>query len=405
MKILNILLSAFRALQRNKMRSFLTMLGIIIGVGAVIAMLAIGQGAEYSVKEQIASLGTNVLMVYPGAQQQAGVRSAAGAATTLTEDDALAISKECPAVQYISPGSMAGGQVIAGNLNWSTGIQGVGTDYLEIRQWPIEYGEFFTDQDVKAAAKVCILGRTVADNLFPESSPVDQTIRIRSVPFKVVGVLTKKGQNAMGQDQDDVILAPYTTVIRRLSHWPNLRFILVSATSLKDIGVAQTQISELLRMRHKIQPYDSDDFTIRNQTDLAATATATTDILTILLASIASVSLLVGGIGIMNIMLVSVTERTREIGIRMSIGARSRDILTQFLIEALVLSLLGGIVGIILGVVGSSVILSLAKWPTIVTAFSIILSFGFSIAIGIFFGFYPARKAAMLNPIDALRYE
>ena len=405
MKILNILLSAFRALQRNKMRSFLTMLGIIIGVAAVIAMLAIGQGAEYSVKQQIASLGTNVLMVYPGAQQQAGVRTAAGSATTLTEEDALAIAKECPAVQYLSPGSMAGGQVIAGNLNWSTGIQGVGTDYLEIRQWPIEYGEFFTDQDVKAAAKVCILGRTVSDNLFPESSPVDQTIRIRSVPFKVVGVLTKKGQNAMGQDQDDVILAPYTTVIRRLSHWPNLRFILVSATSLKDISVAQTQISELLRMRHKIQPYDPDDFTIRNQTDLAATATATTDILTILLASIASVSLLVGGIGIMNIMLVSVTERTREIGIRMSIGARSRDILTQFLIEALVLSLLGGIIGIIFGVVGSSVISNLAKWPTIVTAFSIILSFGFSIAIGIFFGFYPARKAAMLNPIDALRYE
>jgi putative ABC transport system permease protein len=405
MKILNIIISAFRALQRNKMRSFLTMLGIIIGVAAVIAMLAIGQGAEYSVKEQIAALGTNVLMVFPGAQQQAGVRSGAGSATTLTEDDAVAISRECSAVQYISPGAMAGGQVIAGNLNWSTSIQGVGTDYLEIRQWPIEYGDFFTDQDVKAAAKVCILGKTVADNLFPDASPVDQTIRIRSVPFKVAGVLKKKGQNAMGQDQDDVILAPYTTVIRRLSHWPNLRYILVSATSLKDIATAQTQISELLRMRHKIQPYDVDDFTIRNQTDLAATATATTQVLTILLASIASVSLLVGGIGIMNIMLVSVTERTREIGIRMSIGARARDILTQFLIEALVLSLLGGITGIILGVVGSNLISSIAKWPTIITAFSIILSFGFSIAIGIFFGFYPARKAAMLNPIDALRYE
>jgi putative ABC transport system permease protein len=405
MKILNILLSAFRALQRNKMRSFLTMLGIIIGVGAVIAMLAIGQGAEYSVKEQIAALGTNVLMVYPGAQQQAGVRTAAGSAITLTEEDALAIARECPAVQYVSPGAFAGGQVIAGNMNWSTQIQGVGTDYLEIRQWQIEYGNFFTDQDVKSAAKVCVLGKTVADNLFPESSPVEQTVRVRNVPFKVVGVLMKKGQNASGQDQDDLILAPYTTVIRRLSHWPNLRSILVSATSSKDISVAQTQISDLLRMRHKIQPYEPEDFTIRNQTDLAATATATTDILTILLASIASVSLLVGGIGIMNIMLVSVTERTREIGIRMSIGARSKDILTQFLIEALVLSLLGGIVGIILGVAGSSIISNIAKWPTIVTPFSIILSFGFSIAIGIFFGFYPARKAAMLNPIDALRYE
>ena len=405
MKILNILLSAFRALQRNKMRSFLTMLGIIIGVGAVIAMLAIGQGAEFSVKQQIAALGTNVLMVYPGAQQQAGVRTAAGSAVTLTEDDALAISRECPAVRYLSPGSGAGGQVIAGNLNWSTGIQGVGNDYLEIRQWPIDYGEFFTDQDVKAAAKVCVLGRTVADNLFPETSAVEQTVRIRNVPFKVVGVLAKKGQNANGQDQDDLILAPYSTVIRRLTHWPNLRSILISANSLNEMATAQKQVTEVLRMRHKIQPYDADDFTVRNQTDLAATATATTEILTILLASIASVSLLVGGIGIMNIMLVSVTERTREIGIRMSIGARSRDILTQFLIEALVLSLLGGITGIILGTVGSSVISSIAKWPTIITPFSVFLSFGFSIAIGIFFGFYPARKAAMLNPIDALRYE
>jgi putative ABC transport system permease protein len=405
MKMFNILLSAFRALQRNKMRSFLTMLGIIIGVAAVIAMLAIGQGAEYSVKEQIAALGTNVLMVFPGAQQQSGVRTAAGSAVTLTEEDAQAIARECPAVQFVSPGSFAGGQVIAGNLNWSTRIQGVGADYLEIRDWPTEYGDFFTDQDVKSATKVCVLGRTVADNLFPDSDPVDQTIRIRNVPFKVAGVLTRKGQNAMGQDQDDVILAPYTTVIRRLAHWKNLAYVLVSAVSLKDIPTAQQQISDLLRMRHKIQPYEPDDFTIRNQSDLATAATATTQILTVLLASIASVSLLVGGIGIMNIMLVSVTERTREIGIRMSIGARARDILTQFLIEALVLSLLGGVTGIVIGVVGSSAISSFAKWPTIVTAFSIILSFGFSIAIGIFFGFYPARKAAMLNPIDALRYE
>jgi len=405
MKMFNIVLSAFRALRRNKMRSFLTMLGIIIGVGAVIAMLAIGQGAEYSVKQQISSLGTNVLIVFPGSQQTGGIRMGAGTVTTLTEEDAWAIQKECPAVAFVSPGARGGGQVIAGNLNWGTSIEGTGADYLEIRSWSIEYGEFYSEQDIKAAAKVCILGKTVADALFPESTPVGQNIRIRNVPFKVLGVLSKKGQNAMGMDQDDIILAPYTTVLRRLSHSPYLRQILVSATSSSNISAAQTQITELLRMRHKIAPYDADDFTIRNQSDLAATATATTGILTILLASIASVSLLVGGIGIMNIMLVSVTERTREIGIRMSVGARSRDILTQFLIEALVLSLLGGFIGILLGVGGSVAISSFAKWPTIITVFSILLSFGFSIAIGIFFGFYPARKAALLNPIDALRYE
>ena len=405
MKMLNIVRSAFRALRRNKMRSFLTMLGIIIGVGAVIAMLAIGQGAEYSVKQQISSLGTNVLIVFPGSQQTGGLRMGAGTVTTLTEEDAWAIQKECPAVAFVSPGARSGGQVIAGNLNWGTSIEGTGADYLEIRSWAVEYGEFYSEQDIKAAAKVCILGKTVADALFPESTPVGQNVRIRNVPFKVLGVLSKKGQNAMGMDQDDIILAPYTTVLRRLSHSPYLRQVLVSATSPSSIGAAQTQITELLRMRHKIAPYDADDFTIRNQSDLAATATATTGILTILLASIASVSLLVGGIGIMNIMLVSVTERTREIGIRMSVGARGRDILTQFLIEALVLSLLGGIIGILLGVGGSVAISAFAKWPTIITVFSILLSFGFSIAIGIFFGFYPARKAALLNPIDALRYE
>ena len=405
MKIMNILLSAFRALQRNKMRSFLTMLGIIIGVGAVIAMLAIGQGAEYSVEQQISALGTNVLIILPGTQQTSGVRVGAGSVTTLKEEDAMAIEKECPAVALVSPGTRSGGQVIAGNLNWATGIEGTGVDYLEIRKWKVEYGDFYTDQDVKSASKVCVLGKTVADNLFPESSPVDQNIRIRNVPFKVIGVLEKKGQNAMGQDQDDIILAPYTTVARRLSWFPYIRQILVSATSQENIPVAQDQIDQLLRMRHKIAPYDPDDFTIRNQADLANAANATTQILTVLLASIASVSLLVGGIGIMNIMLVSVTERTREIGIRMSVGARGRDILTQFLIEALVLSLLGGIIGILLGVVGSTILSNIAKWPTIITAISILLSFGFSIGIGIFFGFYPARKAALLNPIDALRYE
>ena len=405
MKSLNILISAFRALQRNKMRSFLTMLGIIIGVAAVIAMLAIGQGAEYSVKEQIAALGTNVLMVFPGAQRQGGVRFAAGSAVTLTEDDAKAIQRDCPAVAFVSPGTFAGGQVIAGSQNWATAIHGVGADYTEIREWPVEYGEFFTNDDVRAASKVCVLGTTVAANLFPDSDPIGQEIRIRNVPFRVIGVLSSKGQNAMGQDQDDVILAPFTTVQERLSHYPYIRYILISATSQRSIGTAESQIAALLRMRHRIEPGEPNDFTIRNQNDIVTAATATTQILTVLLASIASVSLLVGGIGIMNIMLVSVTERTREIGIRMSIGARSRDILTQFLIEALVLSLLGGIAGTVLGVVGSSVISDIAKWPTIITAFSIILSFGFSIVIGIFFGFYPARKAALLNPIDALRYE
>jgi putative ABC transport system permease protein len=405
MKIVNLLLSAFRALQRNKMRSFLTMLGIIIGVGAVIAMLAIGQGAEYSVQQQINALGTNVLIVIPGTQQTSGVRVGAGSVTTLTEDDAQAIAKDCPAVASISPGTRSGGQVIAGNMNWATGIEGTGADYLEIRKWNITYGEFYAEQDVKAAAKVCVLGKTVADNLFPDGSAVGQNVRIRNVPFRVIGVLEKKGQNAMGQDQDDVILAPYTTVARRLSWYPYLRQVLVSAVNAASIPAAQKQISELLRMRHKLGTYEADDFTIRNQSDLATAATATTDILTVLLASIASVSLLVGGIGIMNIMLVSVTERTREIGIRMSVGARSKDILTQFLIEALVLSLLGGVSGILFGVAGSQIISAIAKWPTIITAFSIVLSFTFSIAIGIFFGFYPARKAAMLNPIDALRYE
>ena len=405
MKLMNTFLSAFRALRRNKMRSFLTMLGIIIGVGAVIAMLAIGQGAEYSVQQQINSLGTNVLVILPGAQQTGGVRTTAGAATTLTQEDAAAIQKECPAVGIVSPGTRSGGQIIAGNLNWATGTEGTGSDYLEVRQWKIAYGDFYTEQDIKSAAKVCVLGKTVADNLFPESSPVGQTVRVRNVPFKVIGVLEKKGQNAMGQDQDDVLLAPYTTVMRRLTYYPYLRQVLVSATSAANITTAQKQITELLRMRHKIASYDPNDFTIRNQADLATAATATTDILTYLLAGIASVSLLVGGIGIMNIMLVSVTERTREIGIRMSVGARPKDILLQFLIEALVLSLLGGIIGILSGIGGSRIISVLAKWPTIVSAFSVILSFSFSIAIGVFFGYYPARKAAMLNPIDALRYD
>ncbi len=405
MNLTNVLRSAFRALRRNRVRSLLTMLGIIIGVATVIVMLAVGQGAQYSIERQISSLGTNVLLIMPGSQQSGGVRVGAGTMTTLTPDDALAIERECPAAALMSPGTRAQGQVVAGNLNWWTTIEGSGPGYLEIRSWKVEYGEFFTDGDVKVASKVCVLGRTVVDNLFPDISPVGQLIRIRNVPFRVLGVLERKGQNALGQDQDDIIIAPYTTVLRRLTWYPYLRYITVSAPSQKSIAEAQTQVGALLRMRHRTPPGDPDDFTIRTQADLASVAVAATQILTYLLASIASVSLLVGGIGIMNIMLVSVTERTREIGIRMSVGAKSRDVLTQFLFESLVLSFSGGIIGVLLGVLGSSLISHLAGWPTIVTMMSVLFSLSFSVAIGIFFGLYPARKAAQLDPIDALRYE
>ncbi len=405
MNILTVLRSAFRALRRNKMRSVLTMLGINIGVAAVIAMLAIGQGAEFAVEQQIGALGTNALLILPASQQVGGVRVGAGSVTTLTEEDAAAITRDCPAVALLSPGTRALCQVIEGNLNWYTVIEGAGADYMEIRKWGVEYGEFFTEQDVKGGSKVCVLGKSVADNLFPDSSPVGMMIRVRNVPFRVLGVLTRKGQNALGQDQDDVVIAPYTTVKRRLTWYPYLRMIVASATSPSDIQVAQRQIRDVLRVRHRLGPDDPDDFTIRSQDDLVAAASSATQILTLLLASVASVSLVVGGIGIMNIMLVSVTERTREIGLRMAVGARANDILVQFLVEALVLSLLGGMVGILLGVTVSGFVSRIARWPTIITALSIFVSFAFSFAIGIFFGFYPARKASMLNPIDALRYE
>ncbi|GAB6282968.1 MAG: ABC transporter permease [Ignavibacterium sp.] len=405
MNVRNILTSSIRTLRRNLLRTLLTMLGIIIGVAAVITMLAIGQGAEYSVQQQIASLGTNVLIIFPGSVQQGGVRMGAGTTVTLTEEDAQAITDECPAVALVSPGTRAGGHIVFGNNNWFTAVEGTGVDYLEIRGWRLEYGDFFSDNDIKSATKVCVLGKTVADNLFAGLDPVGQNIRIRNVPFKVIGVLTKKGQDPSGNDQDDIILAPYTTVLKRLQRFPYLRQIIASAVSTELIPTAQEQIKQLLRQRHRLSAYEDDDFTIRNQTDIASAATATSQILTILLASIASVSLIVGGIGIMNIMLVSVTERTREIGIRMSVGARGKDILTQFLIEALVLSLFGGLIGIFVGVIASRIISSSAGWPTFITPFSIFLSFGFSIIVGVFFGFYPARKASQLNPIEALRYE
>jgi len=406
MKTLNILLSAYRALIRNKMRTLLTMLGMIIGVGAVIIMLAIGEGAQNMVKEQINSLGPNILMLMPGSFNQGGVKQGAGTMSTLTEEDVLAVEKECPAVKYITPQVGSGGQIIFGNMNWSTRTTGVNANYLDIRQWKLEIGENFTDTDVKGGAKVCILGKTVVDNLFGEGvDPIDQTIRIRNKPFRVIGVLAKKGQNAAGQDQDDIILAPYTTVLKRLSFSPWIGSALISCVSAEAIPEATKQITELLRNRHKTLPQDPDDFTLKNQADLAQMQNQTNETMTVLLACIAGVSLLVGGIGIMNIMLVSVTERTREIGIRMSVGAKSRDILTQFLIEAIVLSMLGGTLGIILGISGSKILTKAVGWQTLITSFSVVLSFGFSLMIGIFFGWYPARKAALLDPIDALRYE
>jgi putative ABC transport system permease protein len=405
MRFIEILIIAFDALIANKLRSLLTMLGIIIGVGAVIAMIAVGKGAQTSVEAQISSLGSNVLLIFPGATARGGVSGGAGSITTLTEQDAIAIKEEATSVAFVSPTLRAVSQVVFGNLNWSSVVQGGAVDFFFIRDWRIERGEYFTEQDIRAATKVCLLGRTVVDNLFEGVDPIGQTIRIRNIPFKVIGTLQPKGQNMMGQDQDDIIIAPYTTVQKRLLGISYIWGILISARDKKSITSAQQQITDILRVRHRLQPTEENDFTIRSQTEIAEAASATSKIMTMLLGSIASVSLIVGGIGIMNIMLVSVTERTREIGIRMSIGARRRDILVQFLMEAIVLSLLGGAVGIFLGLGISNLVSKFAGWPTFVTASSIILAVAFSMAVGIFFGFYPARKAATMNPIDALRYE
>ena len=387
------------------MRSLLTMLGIIIGVGAVIAMVAIGQGAQASVDAQISSLGTNILLIFPGTMARGGVMGGAGTATSLTEEDGQAIREQCPDVAYISPQLRDRAQVVYGNVNWSTSLQGGSPDFFAIRDWRIDQGDLFVEQDVRASTKVCLIGQTVVQQLFGTDSPIDQTIRIRNIPFKVVGTLKPKGQNMMGQDQDDIILIPYTTLQKRLMGETHNWSYIASAVSKAKISDAQQQITDLLRSRHKLDMMADNDFTIRTQTEIAEASSATSKIMTTLLASIASVSLIVGGIGIMNIMLVSVTERTREIGIRMSIGARRTDILLQFLMESIVLSLLGGFIGVGLGVTGSKLVSTLAGWPTFISANSIVLAVFFSMAVGVFFGFYPARKASSLNPIEALRYE
>ncbi|MFY9270112.1 MAG: ABC transporter permease [Candidatus Manganitrophaceae bacterium] len=396
---------AGQALIRNTMRSVLTMLGIIIGVGAVIAMLAVGQGAKAQVESQIATIGSNLLMIFPGSMTQGGARTGTGGFTTLTEADAEAIEKELSAVRLAAPTLRTSAQVISANQNWSTNVSGSTPAFFLIRDWSIASGEAFTRADVAGATKVVVIGKTVAQNLFGAQDPVGEIIRIRNIPFKVIGVLASKGQSTQGQDQDDVVVIPLTTLQKRIMGVTHIGAILVSANSPAETAVAQEQIRLLLRQRHRILAGQEDDFVVRNMIDIASAAESASRIMAMLLGSIASVSLIVGGIGVMNIMLVSVTERTREIGIRMAVGARGRDILLQFLMEAVVLSLAGGLLGIGLGVAGSKVISAFVHWPTSVSSGSILLSFVFSVSIGLFFGLYPARRAASLDPIEALRYE
>ena len=404
LKFLTILKVGLKAIARNKMRSTLTALGIIIGVACVIAMIGVGQGSQAAIQAQISSLGSNFLMVFPGVATQSGARIFTGQ-STITEDDVAAVRAECPSVAYVTPVSRSAAQVVSGGLNWGTQVQGVGVEWPFVKSWNAEKGGFFGDSDVRAAAKVCLLGTTVANALFEGQDPVGQTVRIKNFPFRVVGVLESKGGNSMGQDQDDIVIAPYTTVMRLLKKTQKIDMFMASAVSRGSVEEAQREIDALLRQRHRIGPGQDADFMIRSQQEIAQTADQTSKTLSTLLASAASISLLVGGIGIMNIMLVSVTERTREIGIRMAIGAKSRDVLTQFLIEALTLSIAGGAVGVTLGIAASRILAWKAGWPILLSPAAIALAFGFSAAIGVFFGFYPARKAARLDPIEALRYE
>ena len=396
---------ALHALRRNKLRSFLTMLGIIIGVGAVIAMVAIGEGAKALVRAQIASLGTNVLVVIPGTMTQGGARMGHGAVRTLMDSDAKAIMEEVPTVTAASPTLRQVNQVVAGNLNWSTVIQGVAPEFQQIRDWQVEDGRFVNQADVDNAAKVALIGQTVADVLFGNEDPIDGVIRIKKIPFRVIGILGAKGQTGQGTDQDDVVMIPYTTMQKRIMGITNVQGIVVSAVSAERTQEAQQQMTALLRQRHRIQPDQDDDFFIRNLSDIAEAAQNSARVMAILLGSIASVSLLVGGIGIMNIMLVSVTERTREIGIRMAVGARKKDIMLQFIVEAVVMAAIGGALGTLAGVGSSGMISRMMEWPVLIRPDIIALALLVSGGVGVFFGFYPAQKAANLDPIDALRYE
>jgi putative ABC transport system permease protein len=407
MKIQNVLRIALVAIRRNAVRSGLTMLGVIIGVASVIAMIALGSGARAAIDDQIQQQGTNVIYVSAGSFGRGpGVaRGGAGSTSTLTLEDAQTIARDVPLVARMSPMVRGRAQVVAGNQNWNTSVEGGNEDYIVIRNWPVASGDDFTARDVLVAEKVALLGPTVAKTLFPDSDPVGQIIRVKNLPFRVVGVLTSKGQNQWGQDQDDLIIAPYTTVQKKLLGVTYIQQVVLSATSSENVEPAAVEITKLMRQRHKIQDPTDDDFTVRTVAEMAATRTEMANTMTMLLMSVASVSLLVGGIGIMNIMLVSVTERTREIGLRMAVGARTRDILRQFLAEAVSLSIVGGAVGVLLGMTVSRLLTSGLGWPTVITPTSILVAFAFAGAVGVFFGFYPARKAAELDPIEALRYE
>ena len=407
MNLLAIIRVAVRALNRNKLRTALTMLGIIIGVGAVIALVSIGQGAQAMVQNQINGMGTNMMFIMPGNVMTGGASLGAGAANTLTEEDFQAMTKEVPTIAAASEIMRASGQLVFGNQNWFVQIQGTNEKFPFIRNWKVDRGDFFTDSDVRSAERVIVLGKTVADKLFPGMDPIGQMIRVRNLPFRVVGVLVAKGQSMVGQDQDDTAVMPYTTVQRKLlgQQLPSISQVMISSISPEASTVTEMQVTDLLRQRHKIQPGQTDDFIVRNMTDVAQTSAQITTLMTILLGSIAAISLIVGGIGIMNIMLVSVTERTREIGIRMAVGARPNYIRLQFLTESLVLSLVGGFIGVLIGGSLAAVVARFLGWPTLVSALSVLVSFAFATGIGIFFGYYPAHKAAALDPIEALRYE
>ena len=396
---------ATQSILKNKMRTFLTMLGIVIGVAAVIVMVAVGYGAQESIQKQIGSLGTNMIMIMPGASAAGGVNQGAATFNRLTPADYEKLQRESLLLSAVSPVVFTMAQAISGQGNWRTRINGVSTEYQEIRDWSVDQGTFFTEADVRSARKVAVLGTTVAKNLYPNGDAVGQQLQIRDVPFTVMGVLKSKGQNAGGNDADDIIIVPYTTAQTRLSGRQRVGQIIGSASSPQDVPAAQEEIRGILRESHKLGEADDDDFTIRNQDEIAAAASSATQVMTLLLAAIASISLLVGGIGIMNIMLVSVTERTREIGIRMAIGARGSDVLTQFLVESVAISVLGGIIGVLLGLGGAALLGHFTGWSTVTPPQAIVIAVGFSAAVGVFFGFYPARQAAALNPIQALRYE